>query len=65
MNNLADFVRNRGIKDSTEDDDIYLSKYKNLANVEDTLATDTNIKNETNEQIDASTTNSSNISKRI
>ena len=64
MNNLADFVRNRGIKDSTEDD-IYLSKYKNLENLEDTLAKD--IKNEHNEQIEASptNTNSSNTSKKI
>ena len=64
MNNLADFVRNRGIKDSTEDD-IYLSKYNNLENLEDTLAKD--IKNEHNEQIEASptNTNSSNTSKKI
>ena len=63
MNNLADFVRNRGIKDSTEDD-IYLSKYNNLENLEDTLAKD--IKNEHNEQIEASptNTNSSNTSKK-
>lgn len=63
MNNLADFVRNRGIKDSTEDD-IYLSKYNNLENLEDTLAKD--IKNEHNEQIEASPTNanSSNTSKK-
>ena len=63
MNNLADFVRNRGIKDSTEDD-IYLSKYNNFENLEDTLAKD--IKNEHNEQIEASptNTNSSNTSKK-